>query len=160
MNHFEKISVPLAIVVLLGIQIQCERAHADVRDGADLRSIFAATSIAELGRNSPARAANADLARERALCSSQIELKIVPVSCFDVLARESSLGLINDRRRAQSERFLNDLCVRAAKASRVPLHADSKSLSENCRTAMNTKTDDIEYTRSEKDPASVFRQRF
>jgi hypothetical protein len=158
MSAFKKSAFPIAIILLLGLQFQCERARAS--DSTELRGIINAKSKLEIERQVEKSNQNHDLDRVRAKCEAQISLKLVPVACFDVLKRETSLGLITPDHAHRAFQSMEALCLRSASSARVISRVPDANLPPSCRRVLEERSEDLEYKGLTIDPVSVFRQRF
>ncbi len=156
MNHFEKISVPFALMVLLGLQFHCERARAN----ESFQSLMKAKNATELDKSVELLRIEDELQNLKLRCEAQIALRIAPISCFSLIEREFALGRLTNAKKGRAIVWLDELCSASKMANSGLTAAELEKTSERCRQSLKVSADDLEYKKASRDPVSVFRQRF
>lgn len=82
-------------------------------------------------------------------CRRELQVEVVPVSCFGKLNYELERDLVSDDEFKRRSQALNSFCRRVARENKdlrkLRAASVSENLSETCRAAVKKRSDDLEY---------------
>lgn len=153
----------LILLLLFGHEVQAgapNSASYAIRDWQTLR----ASALSEARTQDDAQKRLDELARlkaSRELCESQLKYRRIPVSCFDLIAREERAGFIKPADRERARLQIADVCV--SSVSRIRDLSDDQLRLEvpdtRCRSELEARRARLRYKNGLKDPLHGFDSR-
>jgi len=140
------------------------RGYFQKEDWTAIKSLLILKSKSEQSLDSNLSELN-EIIRSHEVCQQQLDLKSVPLKCFDVLERERSLGLLNPRRAKDIGNFLDKMCemsvsdIKSLKDLRLQ-GLKKRTLSPKCRTFLSERREILRYKALDSDPDSLFKLRW